>query len=334
MSLKKIAETVGVSVSTVSRVLNNTSYKCASEDIKNKIWKAARELNYVPNLEARNLKKGKNTVSAYNISVLLSRFETLDADPFFQELFRNIEEEAFRQQCRINKILNLKTLLDNKLQDLSDCDGLIILGRCPENLIANLRPHCRSMIGIGRNPTDYEIDEIICNGFDAAATAMEYLISLGHRKIAYIGDCSSETRYIGYYEALLKYKIPLNYKYIYATNQTLEGGYQAMKDLLSSSQQPTAVFCANDITAIGVLKACEKLSRDNYLPSVISIDNISALQSIKPLLTTVNIPKDDMGKMAVKILLDRIQGKHSECIRLEFPSKLVIRDSCYVNTKS
>lgn len=98
MSLKKIAETVGVSVSTVSRVLNNTSYKCASEDIKNKIWKAARELNYVPNLEARNLKKGKNSVSAYNISVLLSRFETLDADPFFQELFRNIEEEAFRQQ--------------------------------------------------------------------------------------------------------------------------------------------------------------------------------------------------------------------------------------------
>lgn len=331
MSLKKIAEMTGVSPSTVSRVLNHKSHKCASEEIKDRIWAAARELNYLPNENARSLKKGKEALlPPVKISVLLGRFDSLEADPFFKEVFRSIEAELFEQHCILNHILNTQDLLKGSFPDKDSTNGLIILGRCPQPLLIRLKSQYRSIIGIGRNPTDYEIDEIICNGITAAKTAVEYLISLGHKKIAYIGDCSSETRYIGYHEALIEHKIPLNFKNIHPTTQTEADGYFAMQTILENPDRPTAIFCANDVTAIGVLHAFHEFPGKDYQPSIISIDNISAAQTTVPLLTTVNIPKEDMGRLAVTTLLSRIRGKHTEHVRLELPCRLVVRESCFV----
>lgn len=331
MSLKKIAEMTGVSPSTVSRVLNNKSHKCASEEIKDKIWEAARELNYLPNENARGLKCGmEGNPSPAKISILLGRFDSLEADPFFKEVFRSIETELFEQHCLLNHVLSTQDLVKGSLPDKADVDGLIILGRCPQSLLLKLKGQYRCLIGIGRNPTEYEIDEIICNGVTAAKTAVEYLISLGHKKIAYIGDCSSETRYIGYHEALIEHKIPLNFKNIHPTTQTETDGYLAMQTIMENPDKPTAIFCANDVTAIGVLHAFHEFSQKDYQPSIISIDNIQAAESTTPLLTTVNIPKEDMGRLAVSVLLNRMKGKHTENVRLELPCRLVVRESCYV----
>ncbi len=166
---------------------------------------------------------------------------------------------------------------------------------------------------------------------------MEYLLSLGHQKIGYIGDCSSESRYVGYCETLITRNIPLNYNYICSTDQTFDSGFTAMQTLLL--QDITAVFCANDISALGALKAISELrsaefskrkaAKMNSKISVISIDNIFLSQTSSPLLTTVNVPKEDMGRMAVTVLLDRINHRHSECLRVEFPCKIIERESCY-----
>ena len=86
--------------------------------------------------------------------------------------------------------------------------GLIILGKCPKELFSTLKRRYSCIVGIDRNPTEYEYDEVICNGATAAEKAVEYLILLGHKNIAYIGDCTYESRYIGYYQALLNHKIP------------------------------------------------------------------------------------------------------------------------------
>ncbi len=329
MSLKKIAEMVGVSPSTVSRVLNNTVPTCASTELKERIWEAAHTLQYVPNTEARNLKMGKReTVKSYRIAVILTRFGFLDKDPFFRELFQSIEEALLTQSCVLQMVSNAG---DVDFSALEKTDVIIVLGRCSDDFLARLKHYTRNIVGVDRNPTDYKMDEIICNGKTAAVKAMEYLLSLGHQKIGYIGDCSFEARYVGYCETLIKQNIPINYHYIQSTDQTYESGYQAMLELLK--QDMTAVFCANDISALGAMQAMadtvsQKKEKKRSV-SVISIDNIAAAMTAAPRLTTVDIPKEEMGRMAVTILLDRISHRHSEYLRVEFPCKIIERESCF-----
>ena len=264
----------------------------------------------------------------YKIAVILARFDSLDTDPFFRELFRSIEEGLFSYSCTLHSILNA---VQTDFSSLKEADGIIILGRCSNEFLNALKKYSRNIVGIDRNPTDYNMDEIVCNGKTAATKAMEHLLSLGHKKIGYIGDCTSESRYIGYCETLINRNIPLNYNYIRSTNQTYDSGYQAMQELLN--EDLTAVFCANDVSALGALKALSEpfvsAQRETKKISIISIDNIAMSQTSSPLLTTINIPKEDMGQMAVTILLDRIKHKHSEYLRVEFPCRIIERDSCY-----
>lgn len=206
--------------------------------------------------------------------------------------------------------------------------GLLILGKCPPELVPIVKKRYSFLVGIDRNPTEYEFDEVVCNGQAAAELAVEHLIRLGHENIAYIGDCTYETRYIGYYQALINHKISLNYENIYPTDQTQEQGFHTMTALLSSSRRPTAIFCANDSTALGVLDALKRHKKKGYFPSIISIDNINDSQKTVPMLTTIDIPKKEMGHLALMLLLDRKNGGHHENVRLELPCRLIERDSC------
>ena len=108
LSIKKIAKEAGVSTATVSRVLNNPGYKCSSEELRERIWKIARELNYMPNEAARNLKKGITDTSqkVWYLDVLMTRTGNLETDPFFSELLRVIESEIHRQGCILMHIFH------------------------------------------------------------------------------------------------------------------------------------------------------------------------------------------------------------------------------------
>ena len=101
-----------------------------------------------------------------------------------------------------------------------------------------------------------------------------------------------------------------------------------MKTILKKETLPSAIFCANDSTALGVLEALKKSGRRKYIPSVISIDNIREAQMCSPSLTTIDIPKREMAHHAVALLLDRIRCGHSENIRMELPCRLIVRESC------
>lgn len=381
MSLKQIAEMTGVSISTVSRVLNNREYNCASEEVKTRIWAAAKELQYVPNESARALKRGAahtDPAPHRSFAVILERFDSLDDDPFFRELFRSVEQEAFACGCTICDVYTATELTGGGFLESGAIraakgsiskapDGYIILGRSTSQTLEKLKKHSKHIVSISRNPTQFEIDEIICDGKAAAARAMEFLIAKGYRRIGYIGDCSYEDRYVGYCEAMIRNSLPLDYAIILPTDQTTQSGYAAMKKLLQS-HTADAVLCANDATAIGALRAwnehadtqeaaaslpssqsgnqsvsgpqmprktdIQKPTRprtakaQGQVPALISIDDIHAAQEVTPALTTVHIPCEDMGKMAVKVLLDRMQRGHTEKIRVEFPSRLVVRESC------
>lgn len=342
MSIKKIAERVGVSPATVSRVLNNPNYKCSSLQLRDKIWKAAMELNYTPNEAARNLKLGAaaKKKKTHYIQVLMTRMDESQSDPFFTELLHVIESEIHKKICILSKIWYRpvfsddrkckKANLEKMIHEMhgKQCDGLIIIGKCNKDALRKLKMKYKNVVSVNRNSTNYEVDEVLCDGYKVAAIAVEYLVSLGHRNIGYVGECRNEARYRGFADTLKKYNLDLDENYVIETRQTETEGYEAMNQLLQSGDAPTGIYCANDITAIGMLKCLNKFKHFYYKPSIIASDDIEEAQYSKPMLTTVRLPKEEMGKFALYLLLDRILGEHKSIVRLELEGKLVVRNSC------
>lgn len=350
MSIKEIAEKAGVSPATVSRVLNNPNYKCSSPELREKIWNYAMELNYAPNKAARNLKLGvrnKEEKICY-IGILMTQVESETQDPFFSELLRVIESEIHKQIAILTKVWtisvfsndkkcrreNIDQLINRMGEDNQKCDGLIVIGRCNREVLKKLNKKYKHVVSVNRDSTNPEVDEVLCDGRKVAMTAVDYLISLGHRSIGYVGDCYHESRYNGYLEVLRKHDIESEAEYIIQTGQTESEGYEAIQKILRLDERPTAIYCANDITAIGILKFLGRNKSRYYSPSVIASDDIEEAQFIQPMLTTVALPKEEMGKFTLYLLMDRIHGNHKSVIHMEVEGKLMIRSSCTMASES
>lgn len=345
MSIKKIAERVGVSPATVSRVLNNPNYRCGTEGLRDAIWRAAMELNYTPNEAARNLKLGTaaSEDKTYYVNVLMTRMDDAQSDPFFSEVLHIVESEIHRNGCILSKVWymslfsndrkcrteNLDGILNAMLEETEGkADGLIIIGKCNKEALKKLNQRYKSIVSINRNSTNYEVDEVLCDGKKIASMAVEYLVHLGHRNIGYVGACHNESRYEGYVSTLQKHDLDVVGEYIRETRQTEAEGYEAMKAFLQMEDCPTAFYCANDITAVGMLKCLAKFKNRYYMPSIIASDDIEEACNTKPMLTTVRLPKDEMGRFALYLLLDRMKGGHKGVVRSEFEGHLMIRSSC------
>ena len=340
-----IAEEAGVSIATVSRVLNNPNYKCSSPKVRDKIWKTAIALNYTPNHAARALKLGDEAQrqKPYYIGVLMTRMEKATTDPFFNELLRVVESEIHKQVAILTKVWYMPLFSNDKrcrrenlnrvIEEMYDeteqkCDGLIIIGKCNKDAIQILNRRYKSVVSVNRNSTNYEVDEVLCDGQKVAMMAVDYLISLGHKNIAYVGDCYNEARYRGYLEALRRQDIEPEADYIVQTGQTEAEGYAAIQKFMELDDRPTGIYCANDITAIGMLKYLGSGKSRFYTPSIISSDDIEEAQYTQPMLTTVSLPKDEMGKFAIYLLMDRMRGGHKSVVRTELEGRLMIRNSC------
>ncbi|MFR9195633.1 MAG: substrate-binding domain-containing protein, partial [Ruminococcus sp.] len=215
-------------------------------------------------------------------------------------------------------------------------DGLILIGKCSQKGLKSLKRYEKNLISINRNSTTYEVDEVLCDGRKIALTAVNYLISCGHQKIGYVGDCHNETRYIGYQEALVHHGIAPDIDDVYDITPNEKNGYQAMAYFSQLETPPSAFYCANDILAIGMLKYLAQSKNWYYHPSVISSDNIVESQYTTPMLTTVSLPKAEMAHLAIQILTDRMNGGHKAVVKTELQSTLVIRQSVhqYVSTEN
>lgn len=343
MSIKKIAELAGVSPSTVSRVLNNPSYKCSTSGLREKIWKIAREQNYAPNEAARNLRKGAESEQNYYIQVLMTRTDSAQADPFYEEVLRVIESEIHRHMCILSEVwyqpvfssdkkcrsVNLDKIVSEmqKEQDVP-CDGLVVIGRCNPEALKSLKKAYKNVVSINRNSTNFEVDEVNSDGRKIASMAVEYLIQKGHDQIGYVGSCHNEMRYNGFCDTLRKHGIEMYPDYVIETKQTEKDGYMAMERFAGMEDGPTGIYCANDITAIGMIKYMNRYKNRYYTPAIISSDDIEEAQYTNPMLTTVALPKEEMGRFAIFLLLDRIKGRHKNNVQMEMEGKLVVRESC------
>lgn len=334
MTLKQIAQEAGVSVSTASRVINSKDLTAASPRIQKQILEIAERYNYVSTSTSRKLREQATTggLATTSIACLHARSPKPLTDPFFSTLALSLENEASKHNCTVKYTFSavdfenpsaVKTICSKEI------DGVAIIGRCDSALLSLLKENVDNLIYIGLNSSDSQCDCVTCDGFQIGYSAVKHLIDLGHTHIAYVGELINERRYTGYCSALKDNQIPIYEQYASDVILTSEGGYQGARTLLQNSPSISAIFCANNITAIGVMQAVKEAGYQ--IPqdiSVVGVDDFEVAQFLSPALTTVQIPLDELGCTGAKILIDRINGGHLLPSATSLPHKIIERESC------
>lgn len=341
ITLKDIAEKAGVSISTVSRIINNDQNKPASKETTEKVWRLVNELGYLPNINARNLVKnfdGKSNKNNKTIGCILASEKDTFKDPFFSQIMLGLQSEASLNGYIVSYTFSYSENANMLLQQIksSNVDGAILLGRMNEDVLAYIKNNIENLVYAGLNRINRGFDEVICDAYGATCCAVEHLISLNHKKIGFIGTIPStsnclinEHRYTAFVDTMAKHDLPLIDSYIKNVPLSSKAGYDAMREIIHSGDIPTSVFCCNDDVAIGAIKTIRK--HGIHIPkdiSIVGIDNIEVSEYVRPSLTTVNVPKEDIGRFAVKILIDKINGGHQINTLLNLPFSLIERDSC------
>jgi LacI family transcriptional regulator/LacI family repressor for deo operon, udp, cdd, tsx, nupC, and nupG len=328
--MRDVAKHAGVSLSTVSAVLNNTD-KYVSAAIKQKVIKSAQELGY--NLLTRK-KFGQKT-----IAVVLP----VIASAFFSNLFNGIEE-PISQDKNLLLFYNSDYSFEKEQASLKilrklSLAGIILDSVCPVDLEKDYLAWLKTefinrgipVLMLERKIIDPLFYCIYINNFDCARTATQHLIDKGHRKIAHISGNvlmhHSYERLDGYKRALSDNDIAVDPELIQSGDWSPQSGYTAMKKLIAKRDDFTGLFSANDQMAIGAMKVLraygKKIPQDC---AVVGFDNLSVSTLIDPSLTTINIPIFKMGRLAAKLILDHCEGKINKN-KIELQTTLIIRRS-------
>ena len=343
VTLKDIAKQAGVSISTVSRIINNDPAKRASKETSDKVWKIVQELGYLPNQNARKLIKGHTDVSPMKTKAIGCIFtSTADTytDPFFSQIAMGVQQEVSDRGYVMGYSFSSYDMSDAALYNnisMNQVDGAIILGRFNKDVLKFLKGNIKNLVYAGVNYVDGGIDEVICDGYKGACTAVEHLIELGHKQIGFLGTVGThneanlinEHRFNAYVDTMNKHHMAIDQGLVYDSELSTLDSYENMKEMLKQPKRPTALFCANDAVAIGAIKAInEKGIKIPDEIAIVGLDDIEMASYVTPPLTTIHVPKEELGRFAVKILIDRIEGGHTMPVRIDIPYHLVIRESC------
>ncbi|EJW19288.1 LacI family transcriptional regulator [Paenibacillus alvei] len=339
--LKDIAEKVGVSISTVSRVINHDDSRRISEETKQKIWQAAKSLNYhatsTANSKARTRTRNHSTpVSTHAIGCILSLPDNKYNHPYFSPIIQGIEAkllEAGASLAFLHTQAELKSpvLFESLLQSYQ-LSGIICVEGMKPALYKWLKERVPNIVGI--DVADPTVPVISYDRMNAARVAVGHLIQNGHRKIGFIGgkgllgQLEREKRYRGYRIALEEAGCELNPNWVVDAEWDADRSYDGMKQLVKLEDRPTAMFCASDMMAIAAMRAVAEEGMS--IPSdiaFIGVDDIEFAKYSSPPLSSIHIPKYEMGYAAAKALLDGLTAPYPTPFRMLLPFELVVRES-------
>ncbi|MFW6289721.1 MAG: LacI family DNA-binding transcriptional regulator [Mariniphaga sp.] len=330
-NIKELAEQLQLSPTTVSRVLNGKSeiYRI-SESTSKKVIAAARKYNYYPNRIARGLKLEKTETIGLIIPDI--------ANPYFGSIAKTIEMEAHQKGYSIILCDSLDDVdIETELLFLlagRKVDGIIIAPTGKNNAhVVELQQQGIPIVVIDRYLPDTSLPFVTTDNYSGASMAVKHLLEKGHRKIACIqgiqGISANSDRVKGYADALQKTGIELREEWIAGNDFGEENGYQQTKKLMEKDDRPTAVFALSNLISLGVLRALKELGMkvpDDV--SVISFDEQPYSAFLACPMTTVEQPREEIGKMAYNLLLRNIsEGNPVNLNSAMLQPRLIVRES-------
>jgi len=335
VTLKDVAEHAGVSLKTASNVKNDWPH--VSAETRQKVKQAMADLGYRPSHLAKSLVTGRSET----VGVIIPDI----ANPFFSAVFRGCEDELTARGysaflCNTDENPEKEQYYIDLLVN-HGVDALLLWGSSLET--KQLTQHIRdevpvvSVDGLAQQGIAHGTVVNVDNEGGAQALT-EHLIAAGHRQIAYISGASrrlpAQQRMNGYRKALSNAELPLNDSLIVRDQPTIGGGYTATIALLQQ-HTPDALFCYNDLMAVGAIAAARELDYD--VPgdiAVVGFDDTMPASLVSPLLTTVRIPKYELGRFAVRALFERLDNGEPSAQTITMPVELRIRESCGTRTLS
>ncbi|MBP3415859.1 MAG: LacI family DNA-binding transcriptional regulator [Spirochaetaceae bacterium] len=337
--LKDIAQETGVSISTVSRILNGKGHRKEGDKTAQLVIDAAKRMGFFAKATSHKLViKGDTIQKNLSIGCILTSAHETFVSPFFSSMLAAIQKELSIWQDLIQYNLIVTSITDpgfSHILDSSTLDCAIVLGRTSQENILKLKGNIPVLVYAGANKMNCQIDEVICDGYAGVHRAVEYFISNGHKKIGFIGpthqqsNVFNEHRYTGFIDAMERGGLAINTAHVVDSILTSTAAYEGTKQMLQNKDLPTAIFCANDTVALGAMRAFEDTGI--RIPDDISImgfDNIDMAQFVKPSLTTISVPIWELGRLAVKVLIDRIETGRCYPIQVTVPFQLIERESC------
>lgn len=325
ITMKDIAERVGVSKTTVSMVINKKDGSI-SEETKQKIYDVIKETGYIPN----NIARGLNTMKSGTIAIIVPDI----SNPFFSELSRAVEDTANKLGYNVllcNSDNNTKKeqkyveLLISKL-----IDGTILIpGNKSEDSARILKANGIPFVFVDRCIDGFEgYPGIYFNNKEGVKVGIEYLYNKGKRKIAFVSGPVeiniNRQRLEGYKKIMKQYEI-FNENLIFEGKFSLEGGIDITNTILDSNEEIDSIFYCNDVMAIGGMKAIKR--RGYHIPNDISImgfDGIKLSKMIEPELTTVQQPIYEMGEKACKLIIKLIDSESNKDKSVYFEPEIVV----------
>jgi DNA-binding LacI/PurR family transcriptional regulator len=325
-SIKDIARLANVSHSTVSRALSGSTL--ISPETTDRIRRIAEDSGYRLSAAARSLVTSRSSTIGVVVTTI--------ADPFAAEVVLGIEDAANDHHYSVI-LANSNAEPDREVRvvrafEERRVDGIIVTSSRVGAVYAEKLSQTQIPIVLLNNqhPSEF-IHSVMIDNLAASLQATRHLIELGHRRIAYIGDrfgCQSDTeRFSGYRTALDHADLPFLPHFVAHGNGKPEEGASAMENLLRLPVLPTAVFCYNDMTALGAMRAIS--ARRLHVPADISIvgfDDLFLAQYAAPPLTTVRQPMREMGRLAMETLIKLLGGSGSQR-NIKVPGELIVRQS-------
>ncbi|HRH45999.1 MAG TPA: LacI family DNA-binding transcriptional regulator [Pyrinomonadaceae bacterium] len=327
MRIKDVALEAGVSTATVSHVINQTKF--VTEETRHKVLNAIEKLNFYPNAHARTLASGRSNI----IGLLISDI----SNPFFPELVKSIEAEAFEQGFNImlfNTNYDAGRAADyvRRLIELKVAGVALMTAELEPALIDELaRKEVRVVFNDLGIVSEY-MSNIVLDYSAGIDEAVRHLVSLGHKRIAHISGSSrirsGVIRRDAFIEAINRY-LPQNKEtLIFEGDFRFESGRSAANEILNLDELPTAIVVANDMMALGAMQ--ELKSNGIKIPqdiSIVGFDDIAFASLADPPLTTVCSPRVEIGRRAIEALVTTIKIPHQQGMEIKIPTYLIIRES-------
>jgi LacI family transcriptional regulator len=328
ITIRQIADLAGVSIATVSRVLN--ARDDVSDETRDLVSRVIREHGYTANRSARSLSAGRTGL----VGVLVP----LVYPAYFSAILSGAAEALLEQDLRVvlsptgHEHEREVSLLDRLIHGMTD-GALIVLPEESSEELERLLDHGYHFVVVDPlMPLDERIPSVSAAHTSGAHQAMEHLLALGHRRIAAItgpqGWVATEDRRRGYHAALAAAGILPEPELEVESNFEIPGGFEAAGYLLDLPESPTAIFAFNDNLAIGAIQAAR--TRGLRVPddlSIVGFDDIEHATIVTPMLTTVRQPLAEMGRTAVSLLVRLLERQHFETLHVELATRLVVRDS-------